>query len=80
MAKALYRKENRELHETIGRYSNELPFAGTVAEAIEILSAAKAPKRDGKGNPYAEICNHHMPVMDAMLTEARKYFRKVSSL
>lgn len=79
MAKALYRKENRELHETIGRYSKELPFAGTVIEAIEILSAAKAPKKDGKGNPYADRFNCHMPILNAMLTEARKYFRRVSA-
>lgn len=79
MAKALYRKENRELHETIGRYSNELPFTKTVIEAIEALSAAKAPKKDGKGNPYVDRFNCHMPIMDAMLTEARKYFHRVSA-
>lgn len=79
MAKALYRKENRELHETIGRYSKDMPFTKTVIEAIVTLSAAKAPKKDGKGNPYVDRFNCHMPIMDAMLTEARRYFRRVSA-
>ena len=80
MAKALYRKENRELHETIGRYGKELPFTGMIIAAIEILSAAKAPKKDGKGNPYADRYNCHMPIKDAMLTEARKYFWRISTV
>ena len=78
MAKILARKENRELHDTITRYSDTLLFRDEIIEVIEILSAAKAPKKDGKGDPYKDRWNAHMPVLDAMLTEAGKYFRRIS--
>ena len=42
-------------------------------EIIETLSAAKAPKKDGKGNPYADRFNHHMPLFEAMQTASRKH-------
>ena len=77
MAKALARKENRELHETIQRYSEEFACGEDIIEAITTLSAAKAPKKEGKGSPYADIWNCHMPLFDAMMTEARKSFRGV---
>lgn len=77
MAKALYRKENRELHDTINRYSKELVFYKEIIEAIETLSAAKAPRKDGKGNWYADAINKHLPILDAKQTEARKLFRKI---
>ena len=78
MVKALYRKENKELHETISRYSRELIFADQITGIIEILSAAKAPKKDGKGSSYVEAFRGHIPMLDAMLTESRKWFRRVS--
>ena len=78
MVKALYRKENKELHETISRYSGELKFAAEITNIIEILSASKAPKKDGKGSSYIETFRGHMPMLEAMLTESRKWFRKVS--
>ena len=74
LGKVLYRKENRELAETIERYADGLvPVAG-VEDAIETLSAAKAPKKDGKGNPYVDIVGCHMPLLDAMRTASRKAF------
>lgn len=79
MAKVLARKENRELHDVISRYSDTLVFKNEIIEVLEALSAAKAPKKDGKGDPYKDVWNAHMPFMDAALTEARKYFRRVSS-
>ena len=75
MAKALYRKENRELHDTINRYSKDLIFYQEIIEAIAILSAAKAPKKDGKGNPYIDLVNKHLPLLDAKQTEPRKAFK-----
>ena len=78
MAKILARKENKELHDTISRYSDTLLFKNEIIEVIEILSAAKAPKKDGKGDPYKDRWNVHMPILDATLTEARKYFRRIS--
>ena len=74
MAKALYRKENRELIETIERYTDGLIFTMQMEEIIQTLSAAKAPKKDGKGNPYADVITHHMPLMDAVRTASRKAF------
>lgn len=76
MAKALYRKENRELTETIERYTDGLVFTMQMQEAVKCLSAAKAPKKDGKGNPYAENLRHHMLLLDAMQAAARKAFRE----
>ena len=75
LAKALYRKENRELVETIDRYTDGLVFTMQMQEIIETLSAAKAPKKDGKGNPYADRFNHHMPLFEAMQTVSRKAFK-----
>ena len=74
LAKALYRKENRELIETIGRYTDGLIFTPQMQEIVETLSAAKAPKKDGKGNPYADVISAHMPLMEAMRTASRKAF------
>ena len=45
-------------------------------QVIEILSAAKAPKKDGKGNIYTDLANRHMPLMDAMQTASRKAFKR----
>lgn len=74
LAKALYRKENRELIETIGRYTDGLIFTLQMQEIAETLSAAKAPRKDGKGNPYADVISAHMPLMEAMRTASRKAF------
>ena len=41
LAKALYRKENRELIETIERYTDGLVFTLQMQEIVEVLSAAK---------------------------------------
>ena len=76
MAKALYRKENRELTETIDRYTDGLVFTIQMQEIVETLSAAKAPKKDGKGNPYADIVSMHMPILDAVQTASRKAFKR----
>lgn len=76
LAKALYRKENRELIETIERYTDGLVFTMQMQEIIESLSAAKAPKKDGKGNPYVDVVGAHMPLLDAMQTASRKAFKK----
>ena len=76
LAKALYRKENRELIETIDRYTDGLIFTIQMHEIVEILSAAKAPKKDGKGNPYVDVISGHMPILEAMQTASRKAFKK----
>jgi hypothetical protein len=76
LAKALYRKENRELTDTIDRYTDGLVFTIQMKELVETLSAAKAPKKDGKGNPYVDAISAHMPLLDAMQTASRKAFKR----
>ncbi len=76
LAKALYRKENRELIETIDRYTDGLVFTMRMQEIVEALSAAKAPKKDGKGNPYVDVVSAHMPLLEAMQTASRKAFKR----
>lgn len=76
LAKALYRKENKELIETIDRYTDGLIFTMQMQEIVETLSAAKAPKKDGKGNPYVDVVNAHMPLLEAMQTASRKAFKR----
>lgn len=41
-------------------------------KTIEILSAAKAPKKDGKGNSYADVINMHVPLREAIQTAGRR--------
>lgn len=72
LAKSLYRKENGELSETIERFSDGQVLSGMIKETVKTLSAAKAPKKDGKGNPYPDIVRAHMPLRDAIQTAARK--------
>ena len=79
LAKVMYRKENRELIETIDRYSDGLITNVAFTEIIETLSAAKAPKNDGKGNPYPDIIRAHMPLLEAMQTASRKAFKRAFS-
>ena len=76
MAKVLYRKENRELIDTIERYTDGLIFAIQMEEIIKPLSAAKVPKKDGHGNPYVDVITHHIPLLDAMRTASRKVFAR----
>ena len=76
IAKVLYRKENKELVNTIERYTDGLIFTLQMREVIEILSAAKAPKKDGKGNPYADRIRMHMPLLDAMQSASTKAFMR----
>lgn len=77
MAKLLYRKENRELAQTVNKYAEALIFNIRLTEIMTTLSAAKAPKKDGKGNPYVEVINMHVPIRDAIQTASRRLFRKV---
>lgn len=77
LAKALYKRENRELIETIDRYTDGMVFAMQMQEIVETISAAKAPKKDGKGNTYADIMNGNVPITGAVQTEARKILKRV---
>lgn len=76
VAKLLYRKENKELVETVNRYTEALIFNIRMSEIITTLSAAKAPKKDGKGNPYVDVINMHVPLRDTVQTASRRVFAK----
>lgn len=76
LAKILYRKENKEFIETIERYTDGLIFTMQMQEIVETLSAARVPKKDGKGNPYVDVVNAHMPLLEAVQTASRKAFKK----
>ena len=64
-----------ELCSTIERYTDGLIFTAQMNEIIETLSAAKAPKTDGKGNPYVDVLRGHVALLDAATTASRKVFR-----
>ena len=76
MAKVLYRKQNRELGETIDRFMDCLVFIEHTSKVLDVLSAGKTPKKDGKGNPYVDVINRHMPIIDAMQTASRRAFKR----
>lgn len=75
LSKLLYRKENRELIDTIERYTDGLVSTMEIGEVLQVLSAAKAPKKDGKGSAYVEAIKSHVPLKDAMMTASRKAFK-----
>lgn len=77
MAKLLYKKENKELHGVVERYAEELIFKAEMPEIIETISAAKSPKKDGKGNIYVDLIGVHIPIKEAAMTAARKEFVKI---
>ena len=70
--KVLCRKENKELCSTIERYTDGLIFTTQMNEIIETLSAAKAPKTDGKGNPYVDVLRGHVALLDATTHSIQK--------
>lgn len=76
LAKVSYCRENKELIKTIERYTDSLVFTTQMQQVIEVLSAAKAPKRDGKGNIYVDLINRHMPILDSAQTATRKAFKR----
>lgn len=77
IAKLLVRKENKTLYDTIERYTNEIIIATRLNEVIEVLSAAKAPKYDGKGNKDGNIQKGHFALRDAEMTASRKALIRV---
>ena len=76
LAKALYRRENKDLVRTIEQYTDGLVLTMQMKQVIEILSAAKAPKKEGKGNSYVDLVSRHMPLLEAMQTASRKAFKR----
>ena len=64
MVKLLCSHENGDLIDAVDRFTDGSVWEG-ILEEIECLSAAKAPKEDGKGNnPYIERFGCHLPILD----------------
>ena len=76
LAKLLCRKENKNLIETVERYSESLIFDESLKEIKEPLGASKSPWRDGKGLPYMEVSRGSLPLTGTPLTASRKALRK----
>ena len=76
MAKLLYRRENDELMETIDRYTDGFVMTMEMQKVVKHLTAAKTPKRDGKGSGYVDVINHQVPIYGAMMTASRKAFKR----
>lgn len=75
MAKLLCSHENGELKEAVRRYTDGKIWESAIEE-IEILSASKSPKMDGKGNnPYIERFGSHLPILDSSNAGAVRMFR-----
>lgn len=43
---------------------------------VALISPYLSMLKGGKGNPYADRFNHHMPLFDAMQTASRKVFKR----
>ena len=52
-----------ELIDTIEQYTDGEIFTMQMEEIIKTLSAARAPKKDGKGIHMPETIAHHMPLL-----------------
>jgi hypothetical protein len=74
MANILVRKENKTLYKTVERYTEGIIAEEYNPQLLEILSAAKAPTHDGKGNQEGNIKKGHVMYREAMMTESRKSF------
>lgn len=76
MSKLLYHHENGDLEERISHYTDRLPVEWIQTERIKSLSAAKAPKKDGKRSPYLDSRRCHMPIFDSSNAVTRNMFRR----
>lgn len=69
--------ENGNLLEKVKRYTDGALSEEMLKENIEILSAAKAPKKDGKGSPYVDVFGVHMPIFDSSNITSAKMFKRL---
>lgn len=74
MAKILTRFANKTIWDDIFHYKDAVIESDKEPVIIEILSAAKAPRFDGKGNKTGNIQTGHVVYRDAAMTFSRKMF------
>lgn len=75
LGKILTTKVCRSLYEKVTNFSRIMLPEKYTQEINEILSAAKAPKKDGKGYQYPVI--GRTPFVDAFVTNGRKAFKNM---
>jgi len=76
LGKLLAAKVTGHLHEVIGKFSKIILPEDKTCEIIQILSAAKAPKIDGKGED-GNIHKGHIPFTNCAVTNGRKAIRSM---
>lgn len=76
LGKILAAKASKKLHEIIEQYSKITLSEEKSREIIEILSAAKAPKKDGKGKD-GNIHKGQIPFNNCYNTNGRKAIRNI---
>ena len=77
MAKILVRFANKSIWNDIFHYKEAVIESDKEPVILNILSAAKAPKYDGKGNKTGNIMTGHILYREAEMTFSRKAFLKI---
>jgi hypothetical protein len=77
MAKILVRFANKSIWDDIFHYKEAVIESDREPVIWNILSAAKAPKYDGKGNKTGNVKTGHILYRDAEMTFSRKAFLKI---
>ena len=77
MAKILVRFANGSIWDDILHYKDAVIESDKEAVIVNILSAAKAPRYDGKGNKTGNIQTGHVLYREAEMTFSRKAFLKI---
>ena len=77
MAKILVRFANKSIWNDIFHYKDAVIESGTEPVILNILSAAKAPKVDGKGKQTGNILTGHILYREAKMTFSRKAFLNI---
>ena len=79
LAKLLAAKASKRLHEVVEKFSIIVLPEEQTREIIETLSAAKTPKKDGKGSD-GTIPKGRVPFADAAVTNGRKAIRDMFAI
>lgn len=77
MAKILVRFANKSIWNDIFHYKDAVIESDREPIILKILSAAKAPKADGKGNKTGNVMTGHILYREAEMTFSRKAFLKI---
>lgn len=77
MAKILVRFANKSIWKDILHYKDAVIESDKEPVVLEILSAAKAPRIDGKGNKTGNIMTGHIVYREAKMTFSRKAFLRI---